>query len=155
MNVCCYLYHLSLLFLLSTVQCRNLNNVHEAWFADEEKVRKAVGLLVKPDIKSSKSKEVCRKEKNIKFWIIYLFRLFLVIRYATFLSLMYHLKLVCGICFDSYPHDMIRTVACGHPFCNTCWTGFPLLCDFIFLFIFQCILFNPDYFDSTYHGSLH
>ncbi|KAI3747001.1 hypothetical protein L6452_09443 [Arctium lappa] len=67
----------------------SVNNVHEAWFADEDKVRKAVGLLVKPDIRSPKSRE-----------------------------------LVCGICFESYPHDMIKTVACGHPFCSTCWTAY-------------------------------
>ncbi|CAA7060499.1 unnamed protein product [Microthlaspi erraticum] len=30
----------------------------------------------------------------------------------------------CGICFESYLQKEISTVSCGHPYCNTCWTGF-------------------------------
>ncbi|KAI3676900.1 hypothetical protein L1987_86515 [Smallanthus sonchifolius] len=33
-------------------------------------------------------------------------------------------ELPCGICFESYPLDKISTTACGHPFCNTCWTAY-------------------------------
>ncbi|KAL3507131.1 hypothetical protein ACH5RR_032513 [Cinchona calisaya] len=36
----------------------SVNNVHEEWFANEERVRKAVGLLEKPAVQSSNSKEV-------------------------------------------------------------------------------------------------
>lgn len=67
----------------------NVDNVHEAWFADEEKVRKTVGLLDESHNRSSKAKQ-----------------------------------LVCGICFDSHPLDRIKSTACGHPFCNTCWTAY-------------------------------
>lgn len=41
------------------VDCRNVSNVHDAWFADEEKVRKTVGLLEKPIVHySPNAKEV-------------------------------------------------------------------------------------------------
>ncbi|KAK4744006.1 hypothetical protein SAY87_010318 [Trapa incisa] len=33
-------------------------------------------------------------------------------------------ELTCGICFESYPCDRIYSVACGHPFCSTCWAGY-------------------------------
>ncbi|PWA38893.1 IBR domain-containing protein [Artemisia annua] len=65
----------------------SVTNVHEEWFANEEKVRKAVGLLENLDNKAPKSGE-----------------------------------LPCGICFESYKVEKISTAACGHPFCNTCWT---------------------------------
>ncbi|KAK1426350.1 hypothetical protein QVD17_15021 [Tagetes erecta] len=67
----------------------NVSNVHEAWFANEDKVRKAVGLLDKTTYKPTKARE-----------------------------------LPCGICFESYLLDKISTAACGHPFCNTCWTAY-------------------------------
>ncbi|KAI3511634.1 hypothetical protein L1887_18790 [Cichorium endivia] len=67
----------------------NVSNVHEAWFANEEEVRKAVGLLDNTNIKPPKAGE-----------------------------------LPCGICFESYTLDNISTAACGHPFCNTCWTAY-------------------------------
>ncbi|XP_076886986.1 putative E3 ubiquitin-protein ligase ARI8 isoform X2 [Bidens hawaiensis] len=67
----------------------NVSNVHEAWFADEDKVRKAVGLLDKGDAKLPKAGE-----------------------------------LPCGICFESYPPRKISSAACGHPFCNICWTAY-------------------------------
>ncbi|CAI9295402.1 unnamed protein product [Lactuca saligna] len=34
-------------------------------------------------------------------------------------------ELLCGICFESYPLDNTITVAaCGHEFCNICWTAY-------------------------------
>ncbi|XP_010473914.1 PREDICTED: probable E3 ubiquitin-protein ligase ARI10 [Camelina sativa] len=30
----------------------------------------------------------------------------------------------CGICFESYTRGEIERVSCGHPYCNTCWTGY-------------------------------
>ncbi|KAG7568721.1 IBR domain [Arabidopsis thaliana x Arabidopsis arenosa] len=30
----------------------------------------------------------------------------------------------CGICFESYTRDEIARLSCGHPYCNTCWTGY-------------------------------
>lgn len=29
--------------------------------------------------------------------------------------------LTCGICFESYSQDFIKSVTCGHPFCSECW----------------------------------
>lgn len=67
----------------------NVSNVHEAWFANEDEVRKAVGLLENTNIKPPKAGE-----------------------------------LLCGICFESYSPENVSTAACGHPFCNTCWTAY-------------------------------
>ncbi|MFS8025398.1 putative transcription factor C2H2 family [Helianthus anomalus] len=64
-------------------------NVHEAWFANEDKVRRAIGLLDKTEVKLPKAGE-----------------------------------LLCGICFEWYSLDKICSAACGHPFCNSCWTGY-------------------------------
>ncbi|KAK4768624.1 hypothetical protein SAY87_003765 [Trapa incisa] len=33
-------------------------------------------------------------------------------------------EFICGICFESYPHDKIYSNTCGHPFCSTCWAGY-------------------------------
>lgn len=38
--------------------CRNVSKVHDEWFADEEKVRRTVGLLEKPVIDCRNVKEV-------------------------------------------------------------------------------------------------
>ncbi|XP_059437764.1 probable E3 ubiquitin-protein ligase ARI8 [Corylus avellana] len=67
----------------------SVSKVHDEWFADEEKVRRAVGLLERPVIEYPNARE-----------------------------------LPCGICFDTYPCDKIHAVACGHPFCNSCWAGY-------------------------------
>ncbi|GLT87923.1 hypothetical protein SLE2022_059740 [Rubroshorea leprosula] len=67
----------------------SVSKVHDEWFADEEKVRKAVGLLEKPVVKFPDGREMS-----------------------------------CGICFESYPCDRLRTAACGHPFCYSCWAGY-------------------------------
>ncbi|TYK23875.1 putative E3 ubiquitin-protein ligase ARI8 isoform X2 [Cucumis melo var. makuwa] len=66
----------------------SVSKVHDEWFADEEKVRRSVGLLQKP-----------------------------VLRHSN------ELELPCGICFEIYPLDKIQSAACGHPFCNACWTA--------------------------------
>ncbi|XP_071713866.1 probable E3 ubiquitin-protein ligase ARI8 [Rutidosis leptorrhynchoides] len=33
-------------------------------------------------------------------------------------------ELTCGICFEVYRCDSMRSAACGHPFCVTCWRGY-------------------------------
>ncbi|CAI9090820.1 OLC1v1025679C2 [Oldenlandia corymbosa var. corymbosa] len=65
-----------------------VSRVNDEWFADEEKVRRVVGLLEYP-VPLPDAKEV-----------------------------------TCGICFEMYPCDMMRSAACGHPFCVTCWQGY-------------------------------
>ncbi|CAO2837482.1 unnamed protein product [Amaranthus hypochondriacus] len=67
----------------------SVSKVHDEWFADEEKVRKTVGLPERPVADYPNARE-----------------------------------LTCGICFESFPKPMMSAVACGHPFCNTCWTGY-------------------------------
>ncbi|RXH78896.1 hypothetical protein DVH24_006966 [Malus domestica] len=67
----------------------SVSKVHEAWFADEDKVRKTVGLLKKPVVQFPHSRE-----------------------------------LTCGICFEACPHGSIKSAACGHPYCCTCWKGY-------------------------------
>ncbi|KAJ6289407.1 hypothetical protein OIU76_025263 [Salix suchowensis] len=67
----------------------SISKVHDAWFADEDAVRKSVGLLDKQVVQLSNARE-----------------------------------LTCGICFDTFSCDKIISAACGHPFCNTCWSGY-------------------------------
>lgn len=67
----------------------SVSKVHDEWFADEERVRRAVGFLEDSVIKHPNAKE-----------------------------------LTCGICFDIFPCNKIRTAACGHPFCDLCWKGY-------------------------------
>ncbi|TQD71608.1 hypothetical protein C1H46_042859 [Malus baccata] len=67
----------------------SVSKVHEAWFADEDKVRKTVGLLKKPVVQFPHSRE-----------------------------------LTCGICFEACPRGSIKSTACGHPYCCTCWKGY-------------------------------
>ncbi|CAH9077407.1 unnamed protein product [Cuscuta europaea] len=33
-------------------------------------------------------------------------------------------EITCGICFEMCPRAGISSVACGHPFCFTCWQGY-------------------------------
>ncbi|CAI9090817.1 OLC1v1025675C3 [Oldenlandia corymbosa var. corymbosa] len=66
----------------------SVSKVNDEWFADEEKVRRLVGLLEYP-VQLPDAKE-----------------------------------LTCGICFENYPRDMMRSAACSHPFCVTCWQGY-------------------------------
>lgn len=69
----------------------DVNEVHEAWFANEENVRKAVGLMDDDDqvIEIPNLREVN-----------------------------------CGICFENYGFDMVKSLSCCHPFCLTCWKGY-------------------------------
>ncbi|KAM7484544.1 hypothetical protein LguiA_000553 [Lonicera macranthoides] len=69
----------------------SVSDVHEAWFADEDSVRKSIGLLEKPILLqfSKEAKEV-----------------------------------TCGICFENYCSDRIKTAVCGHPYCHECWTAY-------------------------------
>ncbi|XP_020088541.1 probable E3 ubiquitin-protein ligase ARI7 isoform X1 [Ananas comosus] len=32
--------------------------------------------------------------------------------------------LTCGICFETYPPNMMSAAACGHRFCGACWQGY-------------------------------
>lgn len=60
MNICYFKkFGIFLFYKLDLGFCRNVSNVHEAWFANEDEVRKAVGLLDKIDIKPPKAGEVC------------------------------------------------------------------------------------------------
>ncbi|XP_074281495.1 putative E3 ubiquitin-protein ligase ARI7 [Silene latifolia] len=76
----------------STLLCHykwNVSHLHDEWFADEGRVRNAVGLLSMPIAELTNAKE-----------------------------------LTCGICFDSFTLELIRSAFCGHPYCTTCWKGY-------------------------------
>ncbi|XP_024933190.2 probable E3 ubiquitin-protein ligase ARI8 [Ziziphus jujuba] len=78
----------------------NVSKVHDEWFADEERVRRVVGLREKE-----------KEEQPIA-----------VVDRPNKLS-----KLTCGICLEAYPSDRILYTSeanCGHPFCSECWTGY-------------------------------
>ncbi|CAA7026476.1 unnamed protein product [Microthlaspi erraticum] len=67
----------------------SVSKVHDEWFADEERVRRTVGILEGPVVTAPDDGE-----------------------------------LACGICFESFLSEELESVACGHPFCPTCWTGY-------------------------------
>ncbi|XP_073299636.1 probable E3 ubiquitin-protein ligase ARI8 isoform X1 [Primulina huaijiensis] len=67
----------------------SMSNVHEEWFADEDRVRNAVGILEMPVVNLFNAKE-----------------------------------LTCGICFENFSRDNLRSVSCGHLFCDTCWKAY-------------------------------
>ncbi|KAK4404089.1 putative E3 ubiquitin-protein ligase ARI8 [Sesamum angolense] len=67
----------------------SVNDVHEEWFADEERVRHAVGILEKPAVK------------------------FLSVR-----------EVACGICFENYSSESVRSAGCTHLFCDGCWKAY-------------------------------
>ncbi|CAN6883714.1 unnamed protein product [Brassica oleracea] len=67
----------------------SVSKVHDEWFADEERVRKAVGILERPVVSTLDGRE-----------------------------------LTCGICFEPFQREEVVSLACGHPFCSTCWTGY-------------------------------
>ncbi|KAL0451963.1 UNVERIFIED_CONTAM: putative E3 ubiquitin-protein ligase ARI8 [Sesamum latifolium] len=73
----------------------SVNDVHEEWFADEERVRHAVGILEKPVVKFSSIREVA-----------------------------------CGICFENYSSESVRSAGCTHLFCDGCWKGLPSYATF-------------------------
>ncbi|KAJ0755105.1 putative E3 ubiquitin ligase RBR family [Helianthus annuus] len=55
---CIFFFFLQILGYLDSSVSRNVSNVHEAWFANEDKVRKVVGLLDKTDTKLPKCGEL-------------------------------------------------------------------------------------------------
>ncbi|KAL9260417.1 putative E3 ubiquitin-protein ligase ARI8 [Drosera capensis] len=66
-----------------------VSKVLDEWFADEEKVRRAVGLLAKPGVEFPNAREM-----------------------------------TCGICFETFPREVMSAASCGHPFCCLCWSGY-------------------------------
>ncbi|CAN0923097.1 Probable E3 ubiquitin-protein ligase ARI7 [Linum grandiflorum] len=67
----------------------SVSKVNDEWFADEDTVRRTVGLLDRPAVELSDVRE-----------------------------------LTCGVCFDVFPSNKISSAACGHPYCNLCWSGY-------------------------------
>lgn len=57
-------------FIFPFCICRSVSKVHDEWFADEEKVRRAVGLLEKPVVEYPNAREVCSSffTMLLKFW---------------------------------------------------------------------------------------
>ncbi|KAH0861979.1 hypothetical protein HID58_079190 [Brassica napus] len=97
----------------------SVSKVHDEWFADEERVRKTVGILDGPD----DSGEVIHFDLST-----------LIIFLSTYFSL------------------EILSVACGHPFCSTCWTG-RLHLNIYLLYTFPLILYTcVGYISTTING---
>lgn len=132
-KLCCTSVQLLLVSWCSDTSwhCRSISKVHDEWFADEEAVRNSVGLLDKPVVQFSNAREVSAPS----IWVLSLglrvicCSLFFFSRYDILSCASYtgcfhlHEQLVCGICFELFPRDMITSAACGHPFCYTCWSG--------------------------------
>ncbi|KAG8387710.1 hypothetical protein BUALT_Bualt02G0049500 [Buddleja alternifolia] len=74
------------------------NVVLEKWFASEESVRKAVGLLpesTNPVIGMSRSSSSSSFD-----------------------------EVLCRICFENFPPESFYSAACGHRFCESCWKSY-------------------------------
>ncbi|OMO74958.1 Zinc finger, RanBP2-type [Corchorus olitorius] len=75
------------------------SKVHDEWFLDENGAREKAGLPVKPLVELSDDKYYELSDNKL-----------------------YHDEILCGICFDTYPLDGIKSTSCGHPYCNECWS---------------------------------
>ncbi|CAA7045543.1 unnamed protein product [Microthlaspi erraticum] len=83
----------------------SVGKIEDGWFTDEERVRKMVGILKEPvvDVLSDREVSVVDLLSGREVRIV-----------------------ECGVCFESYVKTEAETAAasCGHPYCNTCWTGY-------------------------------
>ncbi|OMO87652.1 Zinc finger, C6HC-type [Corchorus capsularis] len=77
------------------------SKVHDEWFLNENGAREKAGLPVKPLVELSDNKYYELSDHN-----------------------KYHDEILCGICFDTYPLDEIKSTRCGHPYCNECWSSY-------------------------------
>lgn len=70
--------------------------MHDEWFADEEKVRRSVGLLEKPVVEYPNAREVCSSFSTmlLKFWKLGF--------WLPCLSLLQLCVSWCILCFDSW-----------------------------------------------------
>lgn len=103
---------------------RSVSKVNDEWFADEEKVRKAVGLLEEP-MPLPDGREVGKSNSMNSEHLCSLPMISQLAVLSLYLILLknLNLQLTCGICFENYPRDNMAAAACGHPFCVTCWQG--------------------------------
>lgn len=134
------------------VICRCVSRVHDEWFADEEKVRDAVGLLEKPLVDFPTDAEVC-----LPFFVSNIVNFFLLF-ILFFLSFSFW-QLTCGICFETFLSDKLHAAACGHPFCESCWEGIDTHFQTLswLLFAMFCFSFPVDVGNSffIFHYNLH
>ena len=126
--------------------CRSISKVHDAWFSDEDAVRISVGLLDKQVVQFSNAREV----SALVTWLCglrlistaFLSGTVCVCACATYTGCSYD-QLTCGICFESCPRNKIVSASCGHPFCNTCWSGkFPF---FFFCYLYIYLLLSSSW----------
>ncbi|XP_024011708.1 probable E3 ubiquitin-protein ligase ARI5 isoform X2 [Eutrema salsugineum] len=75
----------------------SVSKINDEWFADEERVRKTVGILEEPVVVNVVPKPRGKFKQR---------------------------RVTCGICFDSFLPKDFASVACGHRFCSTCWTRY-------------------------------
>uniref|UniRef100_A0A2P2NHI9 RBR-type E3 ubiquitin transferase n=1 Tax=Rhizophora mucronata TaxID=61149 RepID=A0A2P2NHI9_RHIMU len=77
----------------------SVSRVHEEWFGDEFGVRKKVGLLENPQGQQGADQKSVSSDHAAGGIV-----------FET-----------CGVCFESYPLDSMKSAACGHAFCFECW----------------------------------
>lgn len=96
--------------------CRSVSKVHDAWFADEDLVRKTVGLLEKPVFQNPNPREVWELDFLVSCSLGSIY-VKLISQFPP------SCQFTCGICFENYPRARIKTASCGHPYCFSCWAG--------------------------------
>jgi hypothetical protein len=120
--------------------CRSVSKVNDEWFADEVRVRATVGL-VEHVPQRRVSKEVRSRILVLSGMIPWGFlqKLFICM-FTCFCFCVWHYRfselplttlvaymacgqLLCGICFETHAVERMKAPACGHFFCNSCWTG--------------------------------
>ncbi|KAL2920607.1 putative E3 ubiquitin-protein ligase ARI8 [Bienertia sinuspersici] len=75
---------------------KDVNRTYDEWLDCEEKVRKEVGLFVKPVVETS----------------------------AVAAEVSFSIYIACRICNTEFPRDAMFSVSCGHQICRSCWKGY-------------------------------
>ncbi|XP_075078462.1 putative E3 ubiquitin-protein ligase ARI8 [Nicotiana tabacum] len=72
----------------------NIYRANEEWFANQSKVRKAIGMLSEKETENPLRKRTFSDSNSL---------------------------LTCGICFEEYSLEKVAFGDCKHPFCKVCW----------------------------------
>ena len=120
------------------------NKIHDAYFGDEERTKRKLGVLTEEEEKEAEKNNVLRlamEEKEKKTEPVPVVAAPVVTRRMTTRSANKSAKVAvvqeerkqietqvrCGICFEDFPVDRLATASCKvHPFCVECWEGY---CD--------------------------
>ena len=115
------------------------NKIHDAYFGDEERTKRKLGVLTEEEEKEAEKNNVLRlamEEKEKKTEPVPVVAAPVVTRRVTTRSANKSAKVAvvqeerketetqvrCGICFEDFPVDRLATASCKvHPFCVECW----------------------------------